>query len=107
MEIISIIIAIVFGVVIGAYFGYKYCYNNMIREFTSMITDQIDYLKHEIIDEKHYLYFLDDNVFASQGDSLLIAAKNYSLNFDNHIGHVKETPLKKEFFIVDGAIEYE
>jgi hypothetical protein len=48
---------------------------------------------------------MEDEAFASQGNTLEEAAKNYSLNNVGYIGHVKETPLNVPFFIIDGKIE--
>ena len=93
------------GFVGGGYLGYKYGQHKMIKELTTMVTDQIEFLKHESTEDQHYLYFMEDEAFASQGSTLEEAAKNYSLNNVGYIGHVKETPLNVPFFIIDGKIE--
>jgi hypothetical protein len=89
----------------GGYLGYRYGRHMMIKELAIMVTDQIEFLKHEIVEDQHYLYFMEDDSFASQGNTLEEAAKNYSLNYVGYIGHVKETPLNVPFFIIDGKIE--
>ena len=93
------------GFLIGGYLGYNYGQDKMIKELSTMVTDQIEFLKHEIVEDQHYLYFMEDDSFASQGSTLEEAAKNYSLNYVGYIGHVKETPLNVPFFIIDGKIE--
>ena len=98
-------ISFLIGWVIGGYLGYNYCYHKMIKELATMVTDQIEFLKHESTEDQHYLYFMEDEAFASQGSTLEEAAKNYSLNNVGYIGHVKETPLNVPFFIIDGKIE--
>jgi hypothetical protein len=98
-------LALIIGFMIGTYLGYNYCYSKMIKELATMVTDQIEFLKHEIVDDQHYLYFVEDDSFASQGDTLEQAAENYSKNSRGYMGHVKETPLNVPFFIIDGKIE--
>jgi hypothetical protein len=93
------------GFLIGGYLGYRYGRHMMIKELSTMVTDQIEFLKHEIVEDQHYLYFMEDDSFASQGNTLEEASKNYSLNYVGYIGHVKETPLNVPFFIIDGKIE--
>ena len=93
------------GFLIGGYLGYNYGQDKMIKELSTMVTDQIEFLKHEIVEDQHYLYFMEDDSFASQGSTLEEASKNYSLNYVGYIGHVKETPLNVPFFIIDGKIE--
>lgn len=89
----------------SGYLGYRYGRYMMIKELATMVTDQIEFLKHEITEDQHYLYFMEDETFASQGSTLEEAVKNYSLNNVGYIGHVKETPLNVPFFIIDGKIE--
>jgi hypothetical protein len=98
-------LALVTGFMIGGYIGYNYCYNKLINELADMVTESIEFLNHEIVENQHYLYREEDNSFASQGDTIEQAATNYSLNSRGIIGHVKKTPLKVEFFIIDGKIE--
>jgi hypothetical protein len=98
-------LSFIIGLSVGGYVGYQYCYDKMIKELSNMITDQIEFLKHEIVEDQHYLYFMEDDSFASQGNTLEETAKNYSLNYAGYIGHVKETPLNVPFFIIDGKIE--
>lgn len=105
MDIILLALSLIVGFAGGTYFGYNYCHDKMIKELAEMVTDQIEFLKHEIVQDQHYLYFQEDNSFASQGYTLDQAAKNYSLNSVGYIGHVKETPLNAPFFIIDGKIE--
>lgn len=93
------------GFLIGGYLGYNYGQDKMVKELSTMVTDQIEFLKHEIVEDQHYLYFMEDDSFASQGNTLEEASKNYSLNYVGYIGHVKETPLNVPFFIIDGKIE--
>lgn len=93
------------GFASGGYLGYIYCHDQMIKELATMVVDQFQFLKHEIVENQHYLYFIEDNSFVSQGNTLEEAAQNYSLNYVGYIGHVKETPLNVPFFIIDGEIE--
>jgi hypothetical protein len=100
-----ILLSFMIGLLVGGYLGYKYCYDKLINELADMVTESIELLNHEIVENQHYLYRAEDDSFASQGDTIEQAAKNYSLNSNGIVGHVKKTPLPLEFFIIDGKIE--
>lgn len=102
---IYLLLFLLIGYICGTYSGYSYCQKKMIEELSTMISDQIELIRHEIVGDEHYLYFIDDDVFAGQGSTIEKAAENFSLNSKGIIGHVKETPLSVPFFIIDGKIE--
>lgn len=105
MDIILLALLLIVGFSAGAYVGYNYCYNKLINELATMVTESIELLNHEIVENQHYLYRAEDDSFVSQGDTIEQAATNYSLNSSGIIGHVKKTPLPVGFFIIDGKIE--
>lgn len=100
-----ILSALILGFISGSVVGYLHCRKQMIEELTTLISDQIELIRHEIVNNEHYLYFVKDDIFAGQGNTIEKAAENFSLNSKGIIGHVKETPLAVPFFIVDGKIE--
>lgn len=101
----EIIIASFISTLIGGAAGYYIYRHFMIKTLVEIVQDQITVLKYEISDGQHFLYFDDNQEFASQGATLDEAAQNYSKNC-NLIGHVKLPPDNMSpFFIINGQIE--
>ena len=98
-------LAIVLGFAGGYYLGYNQCSKHIINELTDMVLENIVELKHEVVDNQHFLYYVEHGKFASQGATLDEAARNFSIT-DKSVGRVVTT-LGTTVFIVDGKIETE
>lgn len=89
----------------GYYLGYIQCSKNIMNELTDMVLENIVELKHEVVGDQHFLYYVEHGKFAAQGSTLDDAARNFSVT-DKSVGRVL-TALGTTVFIVDGKIETE
>jgi len=89
----------------GFYLGYTQCSKHIMNELTDMVLENIVELKHEVVDNQHFLYYVEHGKFAAQGSTLDEAARNFSVT-DKSVGRVVTT-LGTTVFIVDGKIETE
>ena len=96
---------VVIGFAAGYYLGFKHCSAQIMNELTDMVLENIVELKHEVVDNQHFLYYVEHGKFAAQGSTLDDAARNFSIT-DKSVGRVLTT-LGTTVFIVDGKIETE
>lgn len=61
-------------------------------------------LNHEIINEVHYFYKVDDHAFVCQGSSLQEAADAYSKRESTHVGMFKNITDSKMYYFIDGKV---
>lgn len=101
--LIGVMLAVGFGG--GYYLGFKHCSTQIMDELTDMVLENIVELKHEVVDNQHFLYYVEHGKFAAQGSTLDDAARNFSIT-DKSVGRVLTT-LGTTVFIVDGRIETE
>ena len=105
MEVVIATVLVIAVFALGFYLGYVRCSRDMINELTELVMDNIIDLTYEIVDEQHFLYYVENEEFAAQGATLDEAAKNFSKR-DENIGRFM-SPLGIPMFIVNGKIETE
>lgn len=101
-----LIVGILIGAGAGFAAGWYYNQQAMLRALVDMVQEQFDELTHEIVDNVHFLYYVESKSFASQGATIDEAAENYGKITKNQtVGHVQRSATGAEFFIVNGKIE--
>jgi hypothetical protein len=101
-----IVLGVIFCLGLGFAAGWYYNGRVMINALVDMVKDQFDELTHEIVDNVHFLYYVESRAFASQGATIDEAAENYGKITKNQtVGHVQRSATGAEFFIVNGKIE--
>jgi hypothetical protein len=106
MDIVFLVIFFTLvGGAVGFSYGFKFAQEQIMTELTDMVLENIVELKHEVVDNQHFLYYVEHDKFAAQGSTLDDAARNFSIA-DKSVGRVL-TSLGTTVFIVDGKIETE